>query len=704
MRRKILLSLLVLFALSTTGAALAVYYISSTIGEVTHLTALHRIEEMRKHLVVTIQAARSNLYTARTPLAKGADVITDNVADVEEAAARCSGCHHTPEISRRIERIQHLIGDYQVALSFYITASANLARIATLEADASTLGDELLRTTEEMAFEATRRVDEITAAAMHRFDQARMILTISILVTLVAALAIAVRLTNSITRPIEELVRATRAIAAGELGFSIPVRERNEFGELAEHFNQMSAGLRAGYAALQGEIEERRNAEARLLHDAFHDALTGLPNRALLLDRLQHVIDGARRHPGQRFAVLFLDLDRFKVINDTLGHLIGDHLLVAVGRVIETCLRPGDTVARLGGDEFGVILDEITDPDDVLLVADRILASLGHSLSIDGHEVFVTTSIGVALGRPEHERPEQLLRDADIAMYQAKQKGKACAVVFDAAMHGDVVDRLELEADLRKAVERCDEFLLHYQPIFALPSRRLVGVEALLRWRHPRRGLLEAAQFVSLAEESGTIVPLGDWALRTACAQLQAWRGRAAVLGQVTMSVDVSGRQFRQPELVDTIQRIVRQEAIDPRQLAVEITESVIMDDVAASAATLEQLRDLGIQIHVDDFGTGYSSLSYLHRFPITAVKIDRSFVCRLPAHAESEEVIKAIVSIAESLGFDVVAEGVEDEAQAERVQALRCGLAQGFHLARPMPVDALEEWALTRARVIAVA
>ena len=704
MRRKILASLLALFACSGTGAALAVYYISSTTAEVTHLTNLHRIEEMRKHLVVTIQAARSDLYTARTPLTQRADVITDNVANLEEAAARCSGCHHTPQIAGRIDRIQRLIEDYQVALSFYITASANRSRIATLEADAAALGDELLQTTEEMAFEASRRVDEITSAAMRRFDQARLILTTTIVLTLLASIAIAVRLTHSITRPIEELLLATRAIAAGELGFSIPVRERNEFGELAERFNEMSAGLRAGYAALQGEIEERKGAEARLLHDAFHDALTGLPNRALMLDRLQHVIDAARRHPGQRFAVLFLDLDRFKVINDTLGHLVGDHLLVAVGRVIETCLRPGDTVARLGGDEFGVILDEITDPDDAVLVADRILAALTPSLSVDGHEVFATTSIGVALGRPEHERPEQLLRDADIAMYQAKQKGKACAVVFDAAMHGDVVDRLELEADLRKAIERCDEFLLHYQPIFALPSRRLVGLEALVRWRHPRRGLLEASQFVSLAEESGTIVPLGEWAIRTACAQLQSWRARSPVLGQVTMSVNVSGRQFRQPDLIDTIQRIVRQESMDPRLLAVEITESVIMDDVTASAAKLAQLRDLGIQIHVDDFGTGYSSLSYLHRFPHTAVKIDRSFVDGLPAHTESEEVIKAIVSIAESLGFDVIAEGVEAEAQVERLQALRCALAQGFHLSRPMPPEALEEWASRRGREISVA
>jgi diguanylate cyclase (GGDEF)-like protein len=696
-RRKIVLSLLALFACSATGVALAVYYIASTTAEVTRLSELHRVEEMRKHLIITIQAAQSDLYTARTSLAQRVDVITENLANLEAAAARCSACHHSPEIAGRIARIETLIADYQTALSYYITASANRERILTLERDAAGIGNTLLETTGEMAHNASQRVEEITAASMRRFDDARVILTLTIVLTFLAATAVAWRLIRSITRPIDELVRATRAIAAGELGFAIRVKERNEFGELAEHFNAMSAGLRAGYSALQGEIEERKNAERRLLHDALHDALTGLPNRTLLLDRLQHAIDTARRHPSKRFAVLFLDLDRFKVINDTLGHLVGDHLLIAVGKRIETCLRPGDTVARLGGDEFGVVLEEITDPDDALLVADRILGALTRSVTVDGHELFVTTSIGVALGRPEHERPEQLLRDADIAMYQAKQKGKACVVVFDTAMHGDVVARLELEADLRKAVERCDEFLLHYQPIFALEGRRLVGLEALVRWKHPRRGLLEATEFIPLAEESGTIVPLGEWAIRAACAQLHKWRN-GSVLGHVTMSVNVSGRQFRQPEIVETLHRIARQEAIDPRRLAVEITESVIMDDVGASAAKLAQLRDLGIQIHVDDFGTGYSSLSYLHRFPITAVKIDRSFVSGLPTHAESGEVIKAIVSIAESLGFDVIAEGVEGEGHAVRLASLRCRLAQGFHLSRPMDAAALEAWAALRA------
>ena len=350
---------------------------------------------------------------------------------------------------------------------------------------------------------------------------------------------------------------------------------------------------------------------------------------------------------------------------------------------------------------FNDLSSRVTDTAEYRL-ADRILGALARSLSVDGHEVFVTTSIGVALGRPEHERPEQLLRDADIAMYQAKLKGKACAELFDAQMHGSVVDRMQLEADLRRAVEHGDEFELYYQPIVALRTGTLVGIEALLRWKHPGRGLLAAADFVPLAEESGTIVPLGTWSIAGACEQLRDWQARFPSLANVTMSVNVSGRQFRRPDCVEAIRGVVKNAHIDPRHLAVEVTESVVMDDVEASAAKLGLLRDMGIQIHVDDFGTGYSSLSYLHRFPITAVKIDGSFVAGLPAHAESEEVVKAIVSIAESLDFDVIAEGIEQQPQVACLEHLRCRYGQGFHLCRPLDAAAFEAWLLGRARSVA--
>ena len=701
MRKRIALSLLAIFVCAAAGVAMAIAYIKSTTDTLRSVTELHRIEEMRQHLIISIQAAQSDLYTVNTVLGDEVDVITENVAKLEAAADRCTGCHHRPEVNARIDRVLGLIGDYQTALSYYITASANRERITTLKLDAARVAHVLLETTEHMALEASQAVEFRTEQAVKRFDDARGILTASILLTLVVAAFTGLRLARAITRPIDQLVTATRALAGGDLGFAISLKDRAEFGELAKHFNSMSAALREGYRALQSEIEERKSAEARLLYDAFHDALTGLPNRALFVDRLEHVIGSIERHPEERYAVLFLDLDRFKVINDSLGHLVGDHLLVAVGERIASSLRPGDTVARLGGDEFGVLLQGMRDPGDALQVADRIQRSLTRSVLVEGHEMFVTASIGIAVQSDRYTKPDQVLRDADIAMYQATLKGKACSEIFDAAMHGSVVDRMQLEADLRRAVEHGEDFVLHYQPIVALRTGKLIGLEALVRWRHAARGLLAAGEFVPLAEESGTIVPLGEWAIRAACAQLGAWQDRIPALAAVTMSINVSGRQFRRPDCVEAVRRIVRESDIDPRQLAIEVTESVIMDDVESSAAKLGRLRDMGVQIHVDDFGTGYSSLSYLHRFPITAVKIDRSFVAGLPSQ-ESEEVIKAIVSIAESLDFDVIAEGVEAPSQLAKLEELRCRYGQGFYVSRPMEASAIEAWILNPARSVA--
>jgi len=702
MRRKIALALLIIFACSAAGGAMALVYIKQTTDALRSLTQLHRIEEMRQHLIIAIQAAQSDLYIVNPTLAHEVDVVAENISQLDAAAERCTGCHHEARVDARIRKVHGLIGEYETALSYYITASANRDRIMRLKVEAASLATDLLRTTEEMAIQASARVELRTQEAMRRFDEARGILTVSIAVTLVAALLVAAALARSITRPIEQLVTATRAIARGELGFSTSVDDRTELGELAKHFNSMSAALRDGYAALQAEIEERKNAEARLQYDAFHDALTGLPNRALFLDRLAHLIDGTARHPGALYAVLFLDLDRFKVINDSLGHLVGDRLLVAVGERIAGALRPGDTVARLGGDEFGVLLAAVRSPADAVQVAERILSALAGSLDVEGHEIFAPASIGIAVQSERYRKPDEVLRDADVAMYQAKLKGKACAELFDAQMHGSVVDRMQLEADLRRAVEHGEDFELHYQPIVALRTGALVGIEALLRWRHPARGLLDAAEFVSIGEESGTIVPLGAWSIARACAQLREWQARLPALAAVTMSVNVSGRQFRRPECVETIGGIVRDAGIDPRHLAVEVTESVLMDDVEASAAKLAVLRDMGIHIHVDDFGTGYSSLSYLHRFPITAVKIDGSFVAGLPAHAESEEVVKAIVSIAESLDFDVIAEGIEQERQVACLEDLRCRYGQGFFVCRPLDAAAFEAWVAARARSVA--
>jgi diguanylate cyclase (GGDEF)-like protein len=702
MKRKIVTALLLVFACSAIGVAMAVGYIKSTTDELRRLSETHRIDEMRQFLVVAIQEAQADLYRADTPSGRRADAIVDNMLELERSAASCAGCHHAPELTARIEHVQALVKHYQNALSHYMTASADAERIEALKRDAAVIASDIVTHTVEMTLQASRRADARATAAMRRFDRARDILFVTLALSLVVAVAVAVRLATSITRPVEELVRATRAIAAGQLGFSIDARDRTELGELAGHFNSMSAALRDGYAALQSEIEERKRAEERLLYDAFHDALTGLPNRALFLDRLKHVIESGKRDGEQLYGVLFLDLDRFKVVNDTLGHLVGDHLLVAVSERLAECLRPGDTVARLGGDEFGILLERIAGPQTAMQVAERVQKALSKAVEVDGHELFVTGSIGVAVGSERYQRPEQVLRDADIAMYQAKTKGKACSELFDAEMHGSVVDRLQLEADLRRAVERSEGFVLHFQPIVALRTGKLIGLEALVRWDKPERGLLDAAEFIGLAEESGTVVAMGEWAIQTACAQLRAWQERVPALAGVTLSVNVSARQFHRRDFVENFRRVVHDAGVDPRFVAVEVRESVIMDDVEASAAKLAQLREAGIQIHVDDFGTGYSSLSYLHRFPITAVKIDRSFVAGLPGHHESEEVIKAIVSIAESLDFDVIAEGIEQKAQAEKLQELRCRYGQGFHLARPLAADDVVKWVEAKPRSVA--
>ncbi len=697
MRRKIAFWLLFIFACSASGATISVAYIKGTTTAFLRFTEMHRIEEMRQSLIIAVRETQSDLYTVHTSLDPGLDEIANDVSRLEDSAARCSGCHHTPQIETRIRRMQRLVTDYRSAFSKYIIASADRERTAR-KTEAAAVGSELLRTAEEMAVQAANRVADDTAQAVERFGRTRSILGVTIAVTLIVSVFAAVMLTRSVTLPIDRLVQATRALAAGELGYSIETGDRTEFGELAKRFNSMSTALRTGYTALQSEIEERKKVEAQLLHDALHDALTGLPNRALFMDRLEHVILAAKRFPNHRYAVLFLDLDRFKVVNDSLGHLVGDHLLVAIGERLSACLRPGDTVARLGGDEFGMLIEGVRGAADALQVASRIQKALAGSVEIEGHEIFVSASTGVAVQSDRYTKPDEVLRDADIAMYQAKLKGKACAEIFDAEMHGSVVDRLRLEADLRRAVEHKEDFLLHYQPIVALLTGELVGLEALIRWRHPARGLIEAAQFVPLAEESGAVVPMGEWAIREALAQLRFWQGRVPALANVTMNVNVSGRQFRRPDCVETLRRIIRDSGVDPRQVAVEVTESVVMDDVEASAAKLVLLRKMGVQIHVDDFGTGYSSLSYLHRFPITAVKIDRSFVMDLPSRAGSEEVVKAIVSIAESLDFDVIAEGVEGQVHVAKLQSLRCRYGQGFFLSRPLPASEVEDWVAERS------
>lgn len=948
MKRKIILFLLIVFLFSTLSAGFATIYIRDTTATLSRLVNLHQIEDMRRHLIISIQTVQSELYTVRTELGHKLDLIIENVVNLEQSVQKCTTCHHTPDIARQIKGVQSLIGDYQNSLSYYITASANVQQIRKMKLDAAAIGNELLVKTENMSVQASSRLESITKDAMQKVKRVWMILMATMLLAFILGIIVAVRLTRAITRPINTLVNATRMIASGDLGYTFECKDKTEFGELASHFNSMSRSLKNDYTKLEEEISERKQTEwalvksefflntifdsiqdpfciidrenhivrvneayaqmkqmtlgdllgktcyvalqnrqsicdecvvektftsgdpcakekwdisadgiktwraiytypivdsegkishvieyvqniterkkseealreseeryalaargandglwdwdlrnntiyfsdrwksmlgygdkeigshpeewlsrvhpddrseveariaahlsgrnpyfegesrtmhkdgtyrwmlnrglavrnrdnnqpyrmagsqtditprktveEQLAYDAFHDALTGLPNRALFMDRLQHVINTSQRRADNLYAVLFLDMDRFKIINDSLGHTIGDQILVAVGRKLADCLRPGDTVARLGGDEFAVILENISALFDAVDVVDRINKKLSSPLLVTGHEIFTSVSTGIAMGSERYERPEQILRDADIAMYQAKGRGNSCYEIFDTKMHANILDRLQLEADLRAAVDH-KELVLFYQPIIALKTHKLTGFEALVRWNHPKRGLIYPNEFIPLAEEDGQINAIGEWILREACRELRVLHGRYPSQIPLEMSINISSKQFAQHDLVDQVAGILKDTGVDARSLALEITESIIMENVDAAVATMGRLRDMGIHIHIDDFGTGYSSLSYLHRFPINAVKIDSSFISKLSANGENQEVVMSIISLAKSLNFDVIAEGVELDHQLVQIKDLQCQFAQGFLFSEPMESGAIDAW-----------
>ena len=442
-----------------------------------------------------------------------------------------------------------------------------------------------------------------------------------------------------------------------------------------------SSGKAYRLVGSQTDITDRKLVEERLMHEAIHDVLTGLPNRALFTDLLARALGRAKRRDDYLFAILFLDIDRFKMINDSLGHMTGDQLLIAIARRLEACLRPGDTVARLGGDEFTVLLEDIHEVQDATTVADRIHQALVQPFTIGGQEVFTSVSIGIALSSRQYNRPEELLRDADTAMYRAKAAGKSTHEIFDQGMHSRAVAQLQLETSLRRALER-HEFRLHYQPTVSLKTGRLTGFEALLRWQHPDRGILPPGEFISHVEETGLILPIGKWVLEEACKQLQVWQKQFQP--GLTISVNLSGKQFLQSDLVQEIDSILKKTELHPNTLMLEITESTIMERPESITFTLEKLRGLGVQLHIDDFGTGYSSLSYLHRFPINALKIDHSFVTRMGID-ENLEIVRTIMNLARNLGMDVIAEGVENKEQVAQLKALQCDYAQGFFFSRPV-------------------
>jgi diguanylate cyclase (GGDEF)-like protein/PAS domain S-box-containing protein len=947
MKRKIILSLIFLFILSALGVIFAAAHVKNNTATLSHLIKLHQIADMQKHLFMSIQTVQSDLYAAYTTPGHKHDQKVDNVANLRTTARKCSGCHHTPEVAKKIKEVQSLILSYQKGLSRFKAASVNAKQREKLKLDAAATGNELLMRAEEMSIQASDKLKSMTSDTMRNIQQAWIILVITLLLLFLIGVVVAVNLTKSVALPIQTLVNATGMIASGELGYTVDCKDKTEFGELASHFNSMSIALKDGYTKLTKEISDHKQTEAalakseaflntifdsihdpfciidssyrivrvneayeqlkkvdlrqfagetcyaalygrgsicddcivqktfltggsctkekmvldpqgmktwfeintypivdnegnifhvieysrditerkkaeealreseeryalaalgandglwdwdlrnrsvyyskrwksmlgyeekeigshpeewldrihpddreaveakitshlighnphfeseyrilhkdgtyrwalnrglavrsndgkayriagsqtditarktvedQLLHDALHDSLTGLPNRALFMDRLDHVLRSSQRYTGYLYAVLFLDMDRFKVVNDSFGHTIGDKLLIAIGKKLSNSLRPGDTVARLGGDEFAILLEHIGQLTDAVEIAERIQTELLSPFSLEGHEIFSGASIGIALSSGAYERPEHILRDADIAMYQAKAKGNSSYEIFDAKMYVNVVKHLQLEADLRRAIEH-KEFLLHYQPIIDLKKNTVIGFESLVRWNHPVRGLLYPTEFIPLAEETGLIFQLSDWTLRESCRQLRAWQNEYPQDPPLTMSINISGRQFSQPDLISMLAGITGEAGIDASSLVIEITESMIMEDVEAAAAKMAQLRDIGIQIHIDDFGTGYSSLSQLHRFPITALKIDRTFVSKLTANSENKEIVATIVSLAKSLNLEVIVEGVELIHQLSKINNLNCRYGQGFLFSEPMEAGAMHAW-----------
>jgi len=454
-----------------------------------------------------------------------------------------------------------------------------------------------------------------------------------------------------------------------------------------------TAGKIVGTFGVSRDITQRKQFEEQLEQQAFFDPLTRLPNRALFMNRLQHLFQRTKRaESGRLFAVLYLDVDRFKGINDGLGHQAGDELLKEVARRLEQCVRPSDTLARLGGDEFTALLEEINSEIDATRVAERINKELSQPFFLHDHEVFATVSVGIALSSSQYERPDDMLRDADTAMYRAKANGRSRHQVFDVAMHQRAVSLLRLETDLRRAIER-KELVAYYQPIVDLETNTLRGFEALARWKHPTRGLVMPDVFIPVAEETGQITAIGEWMLAEACRQMRVWQDRYPRNPPLHISVNISTRQLAHANVPDQVARILSETGLDASSLTLEITESALMQNLSTSAAVIQRLNAMDVRLHIDDFGTGYSSLSYLQNFPIHTLKVDKSFVTRMGDAPKQGEIVRAIVSLAQNLGMEVTAEGVETSAQADTLQSLNCTSAQGYLFSRPVPADEAERF-----------
>ena len=477
-------------------------------------------------------------------------------------------------------------------------------------------------------------------------------------------------LSRRITYPVGRLKAAAEEIAKGNFDTPIEIRTTDEIADLARSLDYM-----------RGRV---RDYNDQLQHDAIHDALTGLPNRALFSDRLRHAITLAKRRPGYYYGVLFIDLDGFKVINDSLGHTVGDLLLIEFSKKLMACVRPTDTVARLGGDEFAVLLEDISGVSNTMYVASRIKEGLKKPFAVHGNEVFVTGSMGVALSSSGYDTPEQVIRDADTAMYQSKTHRRADFTIFEPAMHARAVERLRLETDLRRAIER-QEFVPYYQAILSVKEKCIVGYEALARWNHPERGLIPPGNFIPMAEETGMIVAIDRLILRQACVQMKKWLDRFRGNHLNFVSVNLAHKQILQPDLVEHVALVLDESGLPPEHLKLEITENVLFENPESASTLLSRLRGLGVQLYIDDFGTGYSSLSYLHRLPINGLKIDRSFVKRIDDVGENHAIIRTIMTLARDLNIDAVAEGVETTNQLAHIASLDCAYWQGFLFSKPV-------------------
>ena len=482
------------------------------------------------------------------------------------------------------------------------------------------------------------------------------------------------------------------ARVGNQLALQAAYAEIKTFNEKLElRVQERTAQLESANSILQQEIFQRHQLESKLRHDALHDNLTGLPNRSLFMERTKKCLDNTISNPHEQFAILFIDLDRFKIINDSLGHLVGDEILITCAQRLSNCVTSKTTLARLGGDEFTILLEQIADSNDAVLVAKKILQEFAQPFQVNNRSLTITVSIGIVIATENYRQEIDLLRDADTALYRAKELGKARYEIFDRQMYVQAMHRLELENELRQGILR-GELVLYYQPIISLHNMKLSGFEALVRWQHPQRGFMNPGEFIPLAEETGLIISLGKWVMHEACNQLKVWQDKLPEAHSLIMSINVTGDELRSPGFLTSIDKIIAKTQVNSSRLKLEMTESVLIEDSEEVIKVLEQIKARNIQLSIDDFGTGYSSLSYLPQFPVDNLKIDRSFVNAMDVGQQNMEIVKTIFTLAQALNMQVIAEGIETEAQLSSLRALGVEFGQGFLFSKPLTPELSEK------------